>query len=181
MRLHFLCRLILIAVLIIVSGFVENNYAMTREENRIIYPGKGVGPVRINETMPAGLPVFMETAIKDKRIEIEFFPNKTVKKLIISSESFFVAVSALRIGQNNKGDIIRFYGEVRSETIANNKIVLRYPSRGIDFEIDRFSERITAIIIYMPAERPRLPESKYRQYREQFKQMKQQTQGMDLA
>lgn len=51
-------------------------------------------------------------------------------------------------------------------------VVLRYPSRGIDFEIDRFSERITAIIIYMPVERPRLPESKYRQYREQFKQMK---------
>jgi hypothetical protein len=173
MRLHFLYRLILMTILIIVSGVAETNHAMEPEKNEIIYPGRSVGPIRINEPMPAGLPLFMKKTIKERSIEIEFFPIKAVKKIIITSDRFFVAVSALRIKQNNKGDIIRFYGEVHPETIANNKIVLRYPSRGIDFGIDRFSERITAIIIYMPVERPRLPESKYRKYREQFRQMKQ--------
>jgi hypothetical protein len=163
MRLHFLCRLLLIAVLITVSGFVENNYAMTREENWIIYPGKGVGLVRINEPAPAGLPSFVQTTIKGNKVE----------KIIITSDRFFVAVSALRVRQNNKGDILRFYGNNYSKTDENNKTTLKYDSQGIVFEIDSFSERITAIIIYMPVERPRLPESEYRQYRERFRQMKQ--------
>ncbi len=173
MRPHFLCRLILIAVLIAVSGVAGEIHAISPEENKIIYPGKGVGPVRVNEPMPAGLPIFMETAIKEKKIVIESLPANAVKKIILTSDRFFVAVSALRIEQNNAGDVKRFYGNVYLKTIPNNKIALRYPSQGIDFEIDRFSERITAIIIYMPPERPRLPESEYRQYREQFKQMKQ--------
>lgn len=172
MRPHFLCRLILIAVLITVSGVAGKIQAMAPEEYKIIYPGKGVGPVRVNEPMPAGLPVFMETAIKEKRIVIESLPDKTVKKIIINSDRFFVAVSALRVKHNNAGDIIKFYGNVYPETVTNNKIALRYASQGMDFEIDRFSEKITAIIIYMPVERPRLPESKYRRYREQFRQMK---------
>jgi hypothetical protein len=173
MRPHFLCGLILIAVLITVSGIAGDIHAMAPDDNRIIYPGKGVGPLRIDEPMPAGLPSFIKTTIGNKRIVIEFLPNKSVKKVTITSDRFFVAVSVLRINQNNKGDIIRFYGEVHPEDILNNKIVLSYPSRGIDFEIDGFSEKITAIIIYMPDKRLRLPESEYRQYREQFKQMKQ--------
>jgi hypothetical protein len=175
MKLNFLRRMILIALLLIVPGVYENNYAMTAEEIKIIYPGKGVGTIRLNEPMPAGLPSFIDNAIREGNIKLEFFDNKTVIKIIITSDRFFVAVSALRIKQNNAGDVKRFYGNVKHETIANkkDKLVLRYTLRGLDFEIDRLSERITAIIIYMPDKRLRLPESEYRQYREQFKQMKQ--------
>ena len=173
MRLHFLYGLILTAILIVVSGFAGKIHARMAEESRIIYPGKSIGAIRLNEPKPAGVPSFMEKAIKEGNIKLDFSDNKTVKKITITSDQFFVAVSALRIEHNNAGDVKKFYGNPYLKPAANNKISLRYPLQGLDFEIDRLSERITAIIIYMPDKRLRLPESEYRQYREQFKQMKQ--------
>lgn len=170
MNKAFKVCLIILAVLLLLIGLVEKNHAIAPEENEIIFPGRGVGPIRLDEPMPGRLPFFMKKAIKEGRLEIELFPEKAVKKIIITSDRFFVAVSELRVKHNNAGDIIRFYGDVHPEPIPNNRIALRYLSRGIDFELDRFSERITAIIIYMPVEKPRLPKEEYRQYREQFKQ-----------
>lgn len=170
MNKAFKVSLILLAVLLLLIGLVEKNHAIAPEENEIIFPGRGVGPIRLNEPMPGRLPFFMKKSIDKGEIMIEFSRNKTVKKIIITSDRFFVAVSELRVDHNNAGDIIRFYGGVHFEPISNDRIALMYPSRGIDFEIDRFSETIKVIIINMPVEKPRLPKEEYRQYREQFKQ-----------
>lgn len=172
MNKAFQVSLILLAVLLLLIGLVEKNHAIASEENEIIFPGRGVGPIRLGEPMPGRLPLFIERSIKEGMIEIEFFPKKVVKKIIITSDRFFVAISELRVKHNNAGDIIRFYGDVHPEPISNNRIALMYPSRGIDFEIDPFSEKITVIIINMPVESPKLPKEEYRQYREHFKMKK---------
>ena len=139
--------------------FVETGWAF--EGGGIIFPGERVDNIRLNEPPPKEMPC---GNIRD--IEIKCDDQGIVQKICVRSPRYYIARSRLRIGNNIEG-IFRYYG--REDTkIVSDRIVMRYPEQGIDFEIDKSNERITAITIYLPV-LPDLPAEQYRQFRNYLK------------
>jgi len=60
-------------------------------------------------------------------------------------------------------DVLRFYGKGETD-VKSDKILIKYPSQGIDFEINRASERVDSVTIYQPV----LPKFSIKQYRDQL-------------
>jgi hypothetical protein len=100
-------------------------------------------------------------------IDIEIESDRGgVQMIRVRSPRYYIARSRLRIG-NNIESIFRYYGRGDIE-VGTNRIKMRYPAQGIDFEIDKSNERITAITIYRPV-LPDLPTEQYRQFRNYLK------------
>ncbi len=138
--------------------FVETGWAF--EGGSIIFPGERVGNIRLSEPPPEEMPC---GNIKD--IEIKCDQGK-VQMIRVRSSRYYIARSRLRIG-NNIESIFRYYGQGDIE-VGTNRINMRYPAQGIDFEIDKSNERITAITIYRPV-LPDLPTEQYKQFKKYLK------------
>jgi len=112
----------------------------------IIFPGEGVDDIRIGEVIPEG--VLWQR--KDE-VELKFGDGKRVKEVIVRSPYFYIIRSRVRVG-GSIDVILRFYGEGELEVDKRvpEKIMIRYPSQGIDFEISKYSKQITGIRIYQP-------------------------------
>lgn len=124
----------------------------------IVYPGKGVDDIRIGYHLPKKISPLLE-----RRNITAAGPDGAVQRIKVSSPAFLLAVSLLRIKNSKMVDVLRFYG--KGETDAKpDKIVIRYPSQGIDFEIDKASERVESVTIYQPV----LPKFSVKQYQEQL-------------
>lgn len=124
----------------------------------IIYPGKGVDDIQIGVPLPKNLSPLIE-----RKNIVTTGADGPVKQIKVSSPAFTLAVSLLRIKQSKMADVLRFYGKGETD-LRSDKIIVRYPSQGIDFEIDRVNERIEAVTIY----RPVLPKFSVEQYRERL-------------
>jgi len=139
--------------------FIETAWAF--EGGGIIFPGERVDNIRLGEPLPE------EIARGNIRgIEIEYDQGRRVQVICVRSSRYYIARSRLRIG-NNIESIFRYHGQGDTE-ILSDRIVMRYPEQGIDFEIDKSNERITAITIYRPV-LPDLPSKQYRQFRNDLK------------
>jgi hypothetical protein len=138
--------------------FIETGWAF--EGGGIIFPGERVGNIRLNEPPP-------EEMASGNIIDIEIESDRGgVQMIRVRSPRYYIARSRLRIG-NNIESIFRYYGRGDIE-VGTNRINMRYPAQGIDFEIDKSNERITAISIYRPV-LPDLPTEQYRQFRNYLK------------
>jgi hypothetical protein len=126
----------------------------------IIFPGKGVDNIRIGEPPPKETPCG-----NGRDIEIQCDEGR-VKTICVRSPDFYIVRSRLRIG-SDIDSIFRYHGRGDTE-IGPDGIVLRYPAQGIDFEIDKSNERITAITIYHPVF-PDLPQEQYKQFKNYLK------------
>ena len=98
-----------------------------------------------------------------ERKNITTNPNGEVKAIKVSSPAYTLAVSLLRIKQNKMADVLRFYGKGETD-LKSDRIILKYPKQGIDFEIDRGTERIEAVTIYKPV----FPKFSVQDYRKQL-------------
>ena len=149
--------------LLSVLFFIETGWAF--EGGGIIFPGERVDNIRLNEPPPKEMPC---GNIRD--IEIKCDDQGIVQKICVRSPRYYIARSRLRIG-NNIESIFRYHGRGDKEgdkEIVSDGIVMKYPEQGIDFEIDKSNERITAITIYRPV-LPDLPTEQYRQFRNYLK------------
>jgi hypothetical protein len=150
--------IIFICSLISLLFFVETGWAL--EGGGIIFPGERVGNIRLGEPPPKEM---ASGNIIDIEIECD---QGGVQMIRVRSPRYYIARSRLRIG-NNIETIFRYYGRGEIE-IGTNRINMRYPAQGIDFEIDKSNERITAITIYRSV-LPDLPAKQYRQFRNYLK------------
>lgn len=123
----------------------------------IVYPGKGVDDVRIGYPQPKNISPLLEVRSGGTS------PEKTVERIKISSSAFVLAVSLLRIKNSKMADVLRFYGKGETD-VKSDKILIKYPSQGIDFEINRASERVDSVTIYQPV----LAKFSIKQYRDQL-------------
>lgn len=153
-------RLSIIFALIffLLLGLIREGWAMNADKN-IIYPGKGIDNIIIGNS-PLGA-----TCGKSGDIEIECGQDKKVIRIKIKSRQYYVFKSRLHVG-SSISEMLRYY-EKGETTIEQSKTIIKYPTQGIDFEVDKSKEQITGISIYQP----RLPSFK-EQYKEQFKQTK---------
>lgn len=124
----------------------------------IVYPGKGVDDIQIGGRFPSD----KKKAFQGKGITIESDPAGRVTKVRVSAPTFSVAISLLRIKSSRIGDVLRFYGKGETD-LKSERLILRYPSQGIDFEIDKVNERIDAITVYSPS-RPSFSIEQYKQF-----------------
>jgi len=138
--------------------FVETGRAF--EGGGIIFPGERVDNIRLNEPPPEKMPC---GNIRDIEIKCD---QGRVQMICIRSPGYYIARSRLRIG-NNIESIFRYHGRGDTE-VGTNRINMRYPAQGIDFEIDKSNERITAITIYLPV-LPDLPTEQYKQFKKYLK------------
>ncbi len=138
--------------------FIETGWAL--EGGGIIFPGERVDNIRLGEPRP-------EEMARGNIRGIEIEPDQgRVQVICVRSSRYYIARSRLRIG-NNIESIFRYHGQGDIE-VGTNTINMRYPEQGIDFEIDKSNERITAITIYRPV-LPDLPSKQYRQFRNDLK------------
>lgn len=130
----------------------------------VIDPGVSVGNLIIGQT-PAG------KACTDsaKGITLVCDPEERVQEISITSSTFYVARSRLRVG-SDMSDLVRFYGKAEPK-IQEGTILFEYPHLGIDFEVSRNDERIVTIKIYRPKAAPKVmePSQRLQFYKEQFK------------
>ncbi len=68
-------------------------------------------------------------------------------------------------------DIRRYYGEGQM-TYGDNVVIVRFPSEGVEFTLDRRDERILSIAVFQPIDKGGSAD-KYRRDQDQFKQFKQ--------
>jgi len=150
--------IIFIYFLLSLLFFVETGWAF--EAGDIIFPGERVGNIRLGEPPP-------EEMASGNIIDMEIESDRGgVQMIRVRSPRYYIARSRLRIG-NNIESIFRYYGRGDIE-VGTNRINMRYPAQGIDFEIDKSNEQITAITIYRPV-LPDLPAGQYRQFRKYLK------------
>ena len=138
--------------------FVETGCAF--EGGGIIFSGERVGNIRLGEPPPEEMPC---GNIKDIEIKCD---QGGVQMIRVRSSRYYIARSRLRIG-NNIESIFRYHGRGDIE-VGTNRINMSYPAQGIDFEIDKSNERITAITIYRPV-LPDLPTEQYKQFKKYLK------------
>jgi hypothetical protein len=150
--------IIFIYFLLSLLFFVETGWAF--EGGGIIFPGERVGNIRLGELSPEEM---ASGNITDIEIESD---RGRVQMICVRSPGYYITRSRLRIG-NNIESIFRYYGRGDIE-IVSDRINMRYPAQGIDFEIDKSDERITAITIYRPV-LPDLPTEQYRQFKKYLK------------
>ncbi|MCD4808258.1 MAG: hypothetical protein K8R13_11990 [Methanococcoides sp.] len=144
--------------LLSVLFFIETGWAF--EGGGIIFPGERVGNIRLGEPPP-------EEMASGDIIDIEIESDRGgVQMIRVKSPRYYIARSRLRIG-NNIESIFRYHGRGNTE-IVSDRIVMRYPEQGIDFEINKSNEQITAITIYRP-ELPDLPTEQYKQFKKYLK------------
>lgn len=148
------------------SGFGIFSPSFAFRPEGIIYPGKGVDEILIGEPRPQRLTPLIEKHLKSREITILPEPPGPVKQIRLSSPTFSVAVSLLRIKYSRTADVLRFYGKGETD-LKSDSIVVKYPRQGIDFEIDRVSERIEAITVYKPV-LPKFTVEQYKEHREQL-------------
>ena len=150
--------IISISSLLSLLFFIETAWAF--ESKGIIFPGESVDNIRLGEPLP-------EEMASGNIIDIEIECDRgKIQKICVRSSRYYIARSRLRIG-NNVESIFRYHGRGDTEIISD-KIVMRYPEQGIDFEIDKSNERITAITIYPPV-LPDLPAEQYKQFKNYLK------------
>ncbi|MCK5358510.1 MAG: hypothetical protein KAJ48_08960 [Elusimicrobiales bacterium] len=74
-----------------------------------------------------------------------------IQKIIVKSGDAYLSRTDVAVGYNLE-DIIRYYGKSEEVIVKGNNIVARYRSMGLDFDINRDTEKITKITIYIPEE-----------------------------
>ncbi|MCK4936093.1 MAG: hypothetical protein KAR84_04510 [Elusimicrobiales bacterium] len=74
-----------------------------------------------------------------------------IQKIIVKSRDAYLSRTDVAVGYNLE-DIIRYYGKSEEVIVKGNNIVARYRSMGLDFDINRDTEKITKITIYIPEE-----------------------------
>jgi hypothetical protein len=134
---------------ILLAAFAQTQAMRPPMREGIIYPGEGVNDIRIGKDLPKGI-----ACGKTNEVLLECDGDrKRVKAVTVWSPFFYVIGSRLRVG-SNINDLFRFYGEgeVKVDVDKRNpdKIVIVYPSQGIDFEISKSEKKITGIKVYQP-------------------------------
>ncbi len=130
--------------------------AMEPPKGGIIVPGDRIDefPVTIKECPQ-----------KAKQLRCKPYEGRGVK-LTVTSADFFLAGSQLRVGQSNPagcGPLFRQGGGRHERGDGNHG--LSYRAEGIEFEIDRRTERVLAISVFPPARDTRIPEEQFRKFK----------------
>ncbi len=161
----------------LISSHVPS-YGETRPsgpEEPVIYPGKGIGPVKLGEPLPVELPRQMKI-LKGKGIEfrcvrkeevVKCDPGGIIEEIYINSPEFYVERSFLRATKSHAYDIYPYYGEGNTGSSSKKGVfTITYSEYGIGFEVMRTDELITAIFVFKPKPYLKGPSI------EQFKQFK---------
>jgi len=123
-----------------------------KEEIGVVYPGEGIGSVWIGQTRPADseLPPLLQEGISKGTIRIEApAPANNVVRIIVTSPSFRVERSLLRVRYNDLADVLRYYGKGETD-ISSETTTIKYGKYGIDFIVSNNDKRIKEIVIYKP-------------------------------
>ncbi|MBI4656598.1 MAG: hypothetical protein HY746_07620 [Elusimicrobia bacterium] len=100
--------------------------------------------VRVDDELPKGL-----KCGNDNGIEI-ICAKRIIQKVIIRSQAAYLTRSFITVKRGTPEEIIRFYGKPDHVEFTIDKLILKYPSIGVDFELDKTTERITKITVYIP-------------------------------
>ncbi len=140
---------------------IDYGHTMQQDQQGVISPGGGVDQYLIGRAVPRG-----GHCGKANGLEITCDGKGNIMRIGITSHDFFLERSKVRIG-DDIGNIFRYYGYGESELTAKG-VLIKYPDIGLDFEVDKYKEMITAIIIYRPLS-PEFNKEQYRYYQEQLK------------
>lgn len=151
----FIITLILIIFSFLI--FIQTGWAI--ERRGIVLTVEGNGDILIGEPPPKGIKCGARNGIQ---VVCE---NGKVKEASTTSSKVYISRSRVRVG-NGLDDLIRFYGKGKTQ-IEWDRIYIRYPDIGIDFEVNKKNERITRIRVYIPMLYE--PTIDQRRYKEQFK------------
>lgn len=148
------------------SIFKSSAWGQTADK-KVISPGSGVGRFRIGGTMPDERT--LRALVREEGIEIIPSGN-IIKKMRVTSSGYPVLRSQIRARQSTLGDVIRFYGKGDS-MLQGSLIILRFPTQGIEFEVEESEDRVSAITVFrpIPTEIHPVQIQKLYKYKEQFK------------
>jgi hypothetical protein len=127
---------------ILISLFIHLGPGEGGMPEGVIVPGERVDNIRIGEVPPKGWPC-------GTRGEIEVIcEGDRAFRIVVRSRNHFLYLVRSRVGIGSDiGDVFSFYGAGEMSEDPE-KITIRYPYQGIDFNFNKYNRQITAIEIY---------------------------------
>jgi hypothetical protein len=138
------------ARIIILLGLLICSQARAMEPQTaeaLISPGKGVAQLRLLGPVPDHPDVWAKRQISFQS------QNGRLMRIEVVSPSYPLEGSFIAVGRSSLDDVLRFYGDPPSVREQGPDLIVRYDVSGLEFAIDRRTNRVRLIAVFPPTQR----------------------------